>query len=95
MNEPGWYWYRGHETGGEWEPVQIELRGELWCTTLDLPASKLHGESERTYPPERIREEYRDTAWCHHCDERFTSWAAAERHADATRHARIDLELPR
>ena len=69
MNEPGWYWYRGHETGGEWEPVKIELRGELWCNTLDLPASKLHGERERTYPPESSREEYQDTDFCTHCDD--------------------------
>ena len=33
---------------------------------------------------------------CHTCDERFTSWAAAERHADThDGSARIDLELGR
>jgi hypothetical protein len=30
---------------------------------------------------------------CRTCDERFTTWAAAERHADTHGWARIDIEL--
>jgi len=38
----------------------------------------------------------RRQAWrCHTCGERFTSWAAAERHADSHGGARIDIELGR
>lgn len=33
----------------------------------------------------------RDTYACHHCPVVSTSWAAAERHARAQRHTRVDI----
>jgi hypothetical protein len=30
---------------------------------------------------------------CHQCGQQFTSWAAAERHADQTGHTRLEVVL--
>lgn len=30
---------------------------------------------------------------CHTCEQTFTSWAAAERHADEAGHHRIEIDL--
>ena len=51
------------------------------------------GSQPKKEPEPHARTSRRQAWRCHTCDQRLTSWAGAERHADSHGGARLDLEL--